>query len=113
MMLAGLAHSIDATLLTSDRDFEALPEVRTENWLDRSAEYISANGLRPTGRGAEIEIELLFGCVADEHPVVDEAVAVVIAQVVEHDPAGCPNACWHLEQLDQFLRGQPAGEGLG
>jgi predicted nucleic acid-binding protein len=34
MMLAGLAQSMDATLLTSDRDFEALPEVRTENWLD-------------------------------------------------------------------------------
>jgi tRNA(fMet)-specific endonuclease VapC len=34
MMLAAICRSIDATLLTSDRDFEALPEVRTENWLE-------------------------------------------------------------------------------
>ena len=33
MVLVALARSMNATLLTSDRDFEALPEIRVENWL--------------------------------------------------------------------------------
>jgi predicted nucleic acid-binding protein len=33
MMLAALARFMDLTVLTSDRDFEALPDIRTENWL--------------------------------------------------------------------------------
>ena len=33
MMLAALSRSLDATLLTDDRDFEALPDLRVENWL--------------------------------------------------------------------------------
>lgn len=33
MMLAALGRSMDAILLTSDRDFEALPDLRVENWL--------------------------------------------------------------------------------
>jgi tRNA(fMet)-specific endonuclease VapC len=33
MMLAALARSMGLTILTSDRDFEALPDIRTENWL--------------------------------------------------------------------------------
>jgi tRNA(fMet)-specific endonuclease VapC len=33
MMLAALGRSLDATLLTDDRDFEALPGLRVENWL--------------------------------------------------------------------------------
>jgi len=33
MVLVALARSMNATLLTSDRDFEALPELRVENWL--------------------------------------------------------------------------------
>ncbi len=33
MRLAALARHKDLTLATSDRDFEALPDVRTENWL--------------------------------------------------------------------------------
>ncbi len=33
MMLAALARLMNLTLLTSDRDFEALPDIRTENWL--------------------------------------------------------------------------------
>lgn len=32
MMLAALARQMKLTLLTTDRDFEALPKVRTENW---------------------------------------------------------------------------------
>lgn len=32
MMLASLARQMRLTLLTTDRDFEALPEVRTEDW---------------------------------------------------------------------------------
>jgi len=32
-MLAALALHDNRTLLTADRDFEALPEIRTENWL--------------------------------------------------------------------------------
>jgi predicted nucleic acid-binding protein len=33
MMLAALARETGATLLTTDRDFEALPDLRCENWL--------------------------------------------------------------------------------
>src|SRR5208337_3482066 len=33
MLLVALARSMKATVLTSDRDFEALPELRVENWL--------------------------------------------------------------------------------
>jgi tRNA(fMet)-specific endonuclease VapC len=33
MMLAALSRSMSATLLTSDRDFDALPDLRVENWL--------------------------------------------------------------------------------
>ncbi len=32
MMLAALTRQMRLTLLTTDRDFEALPKVRTENW---------------------------------------------------------------------------------
>ncbi len=32
MMLASLARQMRLTLLTTDRAFEALPEIRTENW---------------------------------------------------------------------------------
>jgi tRNA(fMet)-specific endonuclease VapC len=33
MMLAALARSMNLTVLTSDRDFEALVDIRTENWI--------------------------------------------------------------------------------
>jgi tRNA(fMet)-specific endonuclease VapC len=33
MMLAALARVGKLTVLTADRDFEALPDIRTENWL--------------------------------------------------------------------------------
>src|SRR5207248_9586289 len=33
MMLVALVRLMDLTLLTTDRDFEAVPDVRTENWL--------------------------------------------------------------------------------
>ena len=33
MLLAALARQRSLTLLTSDRDFEALPDIHTENWL--------------------------------------------------------------------------------
>lgn len=33
IMLAALSKHMKLTLLTSDRDFEALPEVPTENWV--------------------------------------------------------------------------------
>ena len=36
MMLTALARSMGATLLTSDRDFEALPNLQIENWLIES-----------------------------------------------------------------------------
>ena len=32
IMLAALARSMDLTLLTTDRDFEALPDLRVEDW---------------------------------------------------------------------------------
>lgn len=34
MLLAVLARRLDLTLLTPDRDFEALPDIRTENCLE-------------------------------------------------------------------------------
>ena len=33
MMLAATSRFLNATILTSDRDFEALPDIPTENWL--------------------------------------------------------------------------------
>jgi tRNA(fMet)-specific endonuclease VapC len=33
IMLAALARSMDLVLVTSDRDFEALPHIHRENWL--------------------------------------------------------------------------------
>jgi len=33
MFLAALCRQMNLTLLTTDRDFEALPDIRTENWL--------------------------------------------------------------------------------
>jgi tRNA(fMet)-specific endonuclease VapC len=32
MMLASLARVMNLTILTTDRDFEALPDIRTEDW---------------------------------------------------------------------------------
>ncbi len=32
-LLGALARNLDLTLLTTDRDFEALPDIRTANWL--------------------------------------------------------------------------------
>ena len=32
-MLASLARRMSLTLLTTDQDFQALPDIRTENWL--------------------------------------------------------------------------------
>ena len=34
MMLVALARQMKLTLLTSDHDFEALPDIARENWLD-------------------------------------------------------------------------------
>jgi tRNA(fMet)-specific endonuclease VapC len=33
IMLAAMARHADATLLTTDQDFQALPDIQTENWL--------------------------------------------------------------------------------
>ena len=33
MILAALARQMDLTIVTSDRDFDALPDIRKENWL--------------------------------------------------------------------------------
>ena len=33
MLLAAMVRHLKWTLLTADRDFEALPDIRTENWL--------------------------------------------------------------------------------
>lgn len=33
MMVASLARQLKLTVLTTDRDFEALPDIRTENWI--------------------------------------------------------------------------------
>jgi predicted nucleic acid-binding protein len=34
MMSAAMVRHLKFTLLTSDRDFEALPDIRSDNWLD-------------------------------------------------------------------------------
>jgi tRNA(fMet)-specific endonuclease VapC len=36
MMLAALARQLKLTLVTSDQDFAALPDIPTENWLSES-----------------------------------------------------------------------------
>jgi len=36
IMLAALARQMDLTLLTSDRDFEALPDIPSENWTEQT-----------------------------------------------------------------------------
>jgi predicted nucleic acid-binding protein len=33
MILAALARVMDLTLVTADRDFDALPDIRKKNWL--------------------------------------------------------------------------------
>ncbi len=33
IVLAAMARQMNLTVLTTDRDFEALPEIPTENWL--------------------------------------------------------------------------------
>jgi len=33
MMLAAMARQLQATLLTTDQDFQALPGIQSENWL--------------------------------------------------------------------------------
>ena len=33
MMAAALARQMNLTVLTSDKDFEVLPDLRVENWL--------------------------------------------------------------------------------
>jgi hypothetical protein len=35
-MLAALTRVMDLTLLTSEQDFEALPDLRRENWLSEA-----------------------------------------------------------------------------
>jgi tRNA(fMet)-specific endonuclease VapC len=35
MMLAAMSRHLNLTLLTTDGDFDALPDIRTENWLPR------------------------------------------------------------------------------
>jgi tRNA(fMet)-specific endonuclease VapC len=37
MMIAALAREMNLTVLTTDRDFEALPDIKTENWLSPTA----------------------------------------------------------------------------
>jgi hypothetical protein len=49
-----------------------------------------ADRLRSVGsirRGGEVEVEVVFLGVADELPVVGEAVAVAVAEVLEDDPS--------------------------
>lgn len=36
LILAAFAHNENAVLLTSDNDFAAFPEIRTENWIEVS-----------------------------------------------------------------------------
>jgi predicted nucleic acid-binding protein len=36
MMLAALARQMTLTIITSDQDFTALPDIPTENWLATS-----------------------------------------------------------------------------
>jgi predicted nucleic acid-binding protein len=36
MILASMSRSLDATLLTDDRDFDALPDLHAKNWLSEN-----------------------------------------------------------------------------
>ena len=55
--------------------------------LPRAHPFVRFLAIRSLGRGCKVETELLFRREADERPVVDEAAAVAVAQVVEHDRA--------------------------
>jgi hypothetical protein len=61
-------------------------------------------------RGGEIEIEVVRLGVADELPVIGEAAVVAVAEVLEDDLARLAEARRHLEQFDEVLGGQAAGE---
>ena len=83
------------------------------NYSRSRKEHNSADRLRTARRGGEVEVEFLFGGVADECPVVDEPAAVAVAEVVEDDAAGGAEAGWHFEQVDEFLGREAAGEVFG
>jgi len=44
--------------------------------------------------------------------MIGEAAAITVAEMVEDNPAGGTDAGRHLEQVDQVLCRQAAGEGL-
>jgi hypothetical protein len=64
-------------------------------------------GIGAFWRRGEIETEVVLSGVPNERPVVDEALAIAVAEVIEDDTAGWPKARWHLEELDQLLSRQP------
>src|SRR5581483_1882832 len=70
----------------------------------------------PLRRRGEVEAFALFEVVllgvADELPVVGERALAEVAEVLEDDLAVVAEAGRHLEQLHEFLDGEPAGEGL-
>jgi hypothetical protein len=90
--------------------------------LDRACAIISSLGRTsgrwhpacalagPFRRSGKIEVEAALLRVADELPVVGEAAAVAVAEVLENDLARPAEAGRHLEQLDEVLGGQAAGE---
>ena len=70
----------------------------------------SSRSCRPLGRRGQVEVQVVVLGEMDELPVVGEAAAVAVAEVLEDDLARFAEARWHLEQLHEILGGQAAGE---
>jgi hypothetical protein len=80
-MLAAICRLIDATPLTSDREFEALPKVRTENWLDpgRGNSGCVATVAHIVGFQIErIAIEAAVPYLPESRPVLPEALSAAL-----------------------------------
>jgi hypothetical protein len=58
----------------------------------------------------EVQVEALLLGETDELPVVGEAAAVAVTEVLEDDLTRPAEARWHLEQFHEVWGGQAAGE---
>ena len=75
----------------------------------------SPDGFLPisaTWRRDEVDVKSLLAGESDEIPVVGKTPAVDVAKLIEHNPAPGAETSRHLEQLDQLLCCETAGQGL-
>src|SRR5262249_24876872 len=63
-------------------------------------------------RRGEVEVLASLLGVADKLPVVGEAAAVAVAEMLEDDLACSTKARRHFEEFDQVLGGESAGKGF-